>query len=188
MVAKQSDLTRASRFMALVLRHDPASAGLVLDAEGWTAVTELLRALGQAGHSLTAEDLVALVAADGKGRYAISSDGTRIRANQGHSTADVAIAFAEAEPPARLFHGTVPAALPAILADGLRRMQRHHVHLSGDIETAVKVGARRGRPVVLAVDAAGMRVAGHVFFRSDNGVWLVDAVPPAFLSLTPDTA
>ena len=88
-----------------------------------------------------------------------------------------------AEPPAYLYHGTVGHALDAIRADGLRPMNRHHVHLSPDRETAVRVGARRGTPVVLAVDAGTMHRAGHLFHVSANGVWLTDSVPPEFLRL-----
>jgi putative RNA 2'-phosphotransferase len=62
-------------------------------------------------------------------------------------------------------------------------MRRHHVHLSPNRETATAVGARRGVPVVLRVDAEAMAAAGHVFRRSENGVWLVDGVPPKFLEL-----
>ena len=62
-------------------------------------------------------------------------------------------------------------------------MARHHVHLSVELETAHKVGMRRGKPVILEVAARESRAAGHVFHLSANGVWLVDAVPPRFLRL-----
>jgi len=167
--------------MALVLRHDPAKAGLTLSPDGWCDVAQLLQGLRAAGHRLSHEDLLALVAADSKGRYALSEDGLRIRANQGHSVGSVSIEHAVAEPPAVLWHGTVGRVLDAIRHEGLRPMRRHHVHLSPDRETATAVGARRGVPVVLRVDAAAMAAAGHVFRRSENGVWLINAVPPAFL-------
>jgi putative RNA 2'-phosphotransferase len=106
----------------------------------------------------------------------------RIRANQGHSVA-VDLHLVAAEPPAMLYHGTGAGAVAAILREGLRKMRRHHVHLSADMPTAIAVGRRHGRPTVFAVDAAAMCAAGCVFYRSDNGVWLVDAVPPTFLSV-----
>ena len=112
-----------------------------------------------------------------------STDGNRIRASQGHSVTDVALVYAECDPPAVLYHGTVGRTLDAIFRDGLLKMSRHYVHLSGDVETATAVAARRGKPVVLSVDAAGMRNEGHMFWRSENGVWLVDQVPPAFLQI-----
>lgn len=182
-MAKPFDPVRVSKFMALVLRHDPAAADLVLDGEGWAPVAALLRGLAAQGFAVTRAELDAIVAADAKGRYAVSPDGLRIRANQGHSTDAVELSFETAEPPETLYHGTVAKVLEAIAREGLRKMQRHHVHLSADAETAAAVGARRGRPVVLAVAAQRMRVDGHVFHRSANGVWLVDAVPPGYLTL-----
>ena len=176
------DPTRVSRFIALVLRHDPAAAGLTLDAEGWASVDALLQALRTRHGPFPREALEALVAADSKGRYALSADGSRIRANQGHSV-PVELGLAPATPPDRLFHGTVRRALDAILREGLKPMGRHHVHLSSDMQTATAVGSRRGEPVILAVDARGMNQAGHLFYRSANGVWLTDTVPPASLSI-----
>ena len=61
------------------------------------------------------------------------------------------------------------------------RGRRHHVHLSGDERTARRVGRRRGRPVVLVVEAGRMHADGRAFFRSANGVWLTDSVPPEYL-------
>ncbi len=180
---KSSDPVRVSKFMALVLRHDPAAAGLSLDGGGWASVADLLRGLEANGYDLGRAGLDAIVASDGKGRYAFSTDGQRIRANQGHSAEGVEPSFERAEPPATLYHGTVASSLEPIFCEGLRRMRRHHVHLSPDAETAAKVGARRGKPVILAVDARSMRVDGHVFFRSANGVWLCEAVPAHYLSV-----
>jgi putative RNA 2'-phosphotransferase len=169
--------------MSLVLRHNPCKAGLTLAPDGWCDVSELLRGMRTAGHGLTWEELLALVAADSKGRYAFSADGHLIRANQGHSLSSVSIDHEIASPPPVLWHGTVGRVLDAIRREGLRPMRRHHVHLSPDRETATAVGARRGVPVVLRVDAAAMAAAGHVFRRSENDVWLADAVPPEFLQL-----
>ncbi|MDO9713611.1 RNA 2'-phosphotransferase [Paracraurococcus lichenis] len=176
------DLKRASKFIALILRHKPEVAGLTLDAEGWTDVEDLLRGLRAAGRPLSRDELAPLVEADAKGRYALSPDGQRIRAQQGHSVA-VDLRLQAATPPLRLYHGTVRSVLDAILVEGLRKMQRHHVHLSPDVETATAVGARRGNPVILEVDAAAMTADGYAFLRSANGVWLTDAVPPQYLRL-----
>jgi putative RNA 2'-phosphotransferase len=173
---------RASKFLSLVLRHDPARIGIQLEDAGWTDVAALLAACAAHGVAITRDELVAIVASSDKQRFALSADGARIRANQGHSV-EVDLQLAPAAPPAVLFHGTVAAVLPAIRAQGLVRGQRHHVHLSADLETARKVGGRRGKPVVLAIRAGDMAAAGHVFYRSDNGVWLVEHVPPEFLQL-----
>ena len=107
--------------------------------------------------------------------------GELIRANQGHSV-EVDLQLEEREPPETLYHGTVERFLSSILKEGLVRGKRHHVHLSKDVETARKVGARRGKPVILEVDSGRMHQEGQKFYLSANGVWLTDAVPPGYLS------
>ncbi len=170
--------------MSYLLRHRPDDAGLVLDAQGWADVDLVLAALASKGSSLTRADLARIVAGDDKRRYALSEDGTRVRANQGHSV-DVELDLPPAEPPSVLYHGTAERALASILATGLERRARHHVHLSAVVATARAVGGRHGRPVVLRVDAARMRAEGWTFYRSANDVWLVDAVPAAYLAVEP---
>ena len=172
-----------SKFLALVLRHQPEAIGLALDGEGWADVDELIAKAAARGRVFNRATLARVVADNDKKRYALSEDGTRIRAVQGHSTATVALAHAEHEPPDVLYHGTATRFLDSILAQGLIPGTRHHVHLSADEETAVKVGQRHGKPVVLAIAATRMRTEGHVFYRSENGVWLVAAVPVAYLGL-----
>jgi putative RNA 2'-phosphotransferase len=172
---------RVSKFLSLVLRHDPGRIGIRLDDAGWTGVSELLAACAAHGVSITRAELTALVAASDKQRFALSADGQRIRANQGHSV-DVDLQLVAVAPPATLYHGTVASAISSIRKGGLVRGERHHVHLSADVETASRVGARRGKPVILTVRAADMAAAGHVFYRSANGVWLVEHVPAEFIA------
>ncbi|MCX5196317.1 RNA 2'-phosphotransferase [Streptomyces sp. NBC_00249] len=169
---------KVSKYVSKHLRHQPERIGLTLDRQGWVEIDALLHAAATHGFPISRAELDHVVAANDKQRFAV--DGTRIRASQGHTVA-VDLDLPEAEPPAYLYHGTVPAALDAIRTEGLRPMARHHVHLSPDRETATRVGARRGRPVVLAVDAGAMHEAGHVFRISANGVWLAESVPPRFL-------
>ena len=169
---------RLSKFLSLHLRHDPAALGIALDAQGWTDVAALLAAAQARGVALDRDALAHLVANSDKGRFEL--DGDRIRARQGHTVA-VDLALPPATPPDRLYHGTPTRNRAAIEATGLHRGERHHVHLSPDVETARRVGDRRGPSVVFVVDAAAMAAAGHVFHVTDNGVWLTDAVPPAFL-------
>jgi len=171
-----TDVVRTSKRLSYVLRHAPDSVGLTLDEHGWVDVDDLLAAL-----RLTRAELDDVVARNDKQRFAVDGTGTRIRASQGHSVA-VDLGYAPATPPAELFHGTADRFLASIRAEGLRPGNRHAVHLSPDTGTARRVGARRGRPVVLRVDAAAMARDGVAFTRSANGVWLVDAVPPRYLS------
>jgi uncharacterized protein (TIGR02452 family) len=175
------NIVHTSKFLSYVLRHDPGKIGIELDEAGWTDVDALLVACAAHGEVITRADLDEVVRTSDKQRFALSDDGKRIRANQGHSV-QVDLQLAPAEPPGSLFHGTVQSAIAGIYAQGLVKGSRHHVHLSIDVETATKVGARRGKPVILEIDAAGMVATGHTFYRSDNNVWLVDAVPPEFIN------
>lgn len=175
------DQVRVSRTLSRVLRHDPAAAGVSLDDAGWASVPELLAGLADRGVTVTRDELVAVVAGSDKQRFELDTVTDRIRARQGH-TVPVDLGLAPATPPPVLYHGTPARNVASILRDGLRRGQRHHVHLSPDEETAHRVGARRGNPVVLEVDAAAMAAAGHEFYLTSNGVWLTDAVPPAYVT------
>jgi putative RNA 2'-phosphotransferase len=177
-----SEPTSISKFLSLVLRHKPQSIGLVLDEAGWAGVDELLAKAAAAGRHISRDALVEVVRNSDKQRFAFSTDGLRIRANQGHSV-DVTLGLEAATPPDTLFHGTASRFLAAILSTGLDKRQRHHVHLTHDPATARAVGQRYGAPVVLEIDAARLCADGHVFHRSANGVWLVDHVPPAYLKV-----
>ncbi|WP_372344306.1 RNA 2'-phosphotransferase [Streptomyces sp. KL116D] len=172
---------KVSKYLSKHLRHQPERIGLTLDEAGWVEIGELLAAAAAHGFRISRDELDHVVAVNDKRRFTI--DGARIRANQGH-TIDVDLGLAPAEPPAYLYHGTVARHLDAIRAEGLRPMARHDVHLSADRETATRVGARRGRPIVLPVDAGAMHHDGHVFRVSTNGVWLTAAVPPRYLRFT----
>lgn len=178
------DKTKASKFMSLVLRHDPSAAGITLDGQGWAVIDELLAGMARNGFSITRGALDEIVAADSKQRYAISDDGRRIRANQGHSI-EVDVGLAAVRPPDVLFHGTGSRSAQAIRREGLKAMSRQHVHLAPDEPTALAVGRLHGKPVMFRVDAARLVDAGGTFYCSANGVWLVTAVPPEYLTELP---
>ncbi|MGA5894985.1 RNA 2'-phosphotransferase [Streptomyces venetus] len=171
---------KVSKYLSKHLRHQPERIGLALDEGGWVEIGTLIAAAATHGFQFTREELDHVVATNDKRRFAV--EGTRIRASQGHSV-EVDLGLPSATPPAYLYHGTVARHLDAIRAEGLRPMDRHAVHLSPDRETATRVGARRGRPIVLTVDATAMHRDGHVFHVSANGVWLTQAVPPPYLRL-----
>jgi len=177
------DPVRTSKRLSRVLRHAPGSVGITLDPAGWVGVAELLDGLAAHGVTLTRAELDRVVAGGDKSRFQLDRAGDRIRAYQGHSV-PVSLGLEPTTPPDVLFHGTPERSVAAILDGGLRRGSRHHVHLSPDVETAMRVGARRGRPVVLRVDAARMAADGHVFLLTGNGVWLTDAVPAGYLTRT----
>ncbi|MFJ4243095.1 RNA 2'-phosphotransferase [Streptomyces iakyrus] len=169
---------KVSKYLSKHLRHQPERIGLTLDEAGWVEIDTLIAAATAHGFRFTRDELDHVVTTNDKRRFAV--EGTRIRASQGHSV-DVDLGLAPGTPPAHLYHGTVARSLDAIRAEGLRPMNRHAVHLSPDRETATRVGARRGQPVVLGVDASAMHADGHVFHVSANGVWLTQAVPPRYL-------
>ncbi len=175
------NLVRISKFLSKHLRHAPEDIGITLEAGGWVAVDTLLEACAKHGMRISRETLNNVVADNSKQRFAFDETGTLIRANQGHST-NVSLEFESLTPPETLYHGTATKFLPSILETGIRRMKRHHVHLSSDTETAAKVGSRHGKLVILEVNTRAMVEAGFVFYRSENNVWLVDTVPTKYLS------
>lgn len=169
-------LVKTSKFLSLVLRHQPEKIGLALDEAGWASIAELLELTRASGRMLDHELLLRVVRENDKQRYAISEDGLRIRANQGHSI-DVDLGLVAVVPPDILWHGTIALVLESIRAQGLVPRTRQYVHLSADRHTAEIVGKRRGKPVILQIDAARMAAAGLEFFQSANGVWLTAHVP-----------
>jgi putative RNA 2'-phosphotransferase len=171
-----------SKFLSDVLRHQPETIGLALDREGWADISALIEGATKAGCKLDRAVILEVVTSSDKKRFSLSPDGQRIRAVQGHSTEHVAIDYAEKQPPDLLYHGTATRFMASICDQGLLPGTRHHVHLSADAATAIKVGLRHGKPQVLVVAAAEMYRAGHRFFQAENGVWLTAVVPPEFLS------
>ncbi|MCC3761626.1 RNA 2'-phosphotransferase [Glycomyces sp. TRM65418] len=165
---------RVSKFLSRHLRHDPDRIGIELDEHGWVEVDALLKAAEDHGFPITRQELEEVVDENDKQRFALR-DG-RIRANQGH-TVDVDLDLDPVDPPPLLYHGTTERFLDSIREEGIKAMDRHDVHLSPDHETAVDVGSRRGEPVVLVIDAGRMADRGHLFYRSENGVWLTEHVP-----------
>jgi putative RNA 2'-phosphotransferase len=176
----RSPIVTISKSCSFLLRHRPEAAGLTLDAQGWVEVDALLAGLGRIGRRADRALLERVVEQNDKRRFEFSDDGLRIRARQGHSV-PVELGLPSRAPPGQLWHGTVARFLPSILDQGLQPRGRHHVHLSAERDTARTVGARRGRPVLLVVEAAQMAAEGHTFFCTDNGVWLTAHVPPRFL-------
>ena len=178
---EEEQRTRISKRLSRHLRHDPAAIGLTLDPAGQAEVDTLLACLARHGAPVTRDELAEVVTHNAKRRFAFDDTGTRIRASQGHSVA-VDLELTATTPPAVLYHGTATRFAEAIFAEGLRPMRRHAVHLSATVDTAVAVGTRHGKPLVLRVDARAMAAAGHEFQVSANGVWLTASVPPEFLT------
>lgn len=179
----EKETIKMSKFLSLILRHEPEKVGLKLGEAGWVDVDELLQAANRHGVALSLDQLKHIVATSDKKRFALSEDGLRIRASQGHSV-EIDLQYPPQRPPELLYHGTATRFLPAIRRDGLQRMQRHDVHLPAETKVTIQVGGRHGKPVLLIIRAGDMHRAGHEFRCSANGVWLVNHVPPEFIDFS----
>lgn len=180
-MAQNSNDIKLGKFISLVLRHDPQAAGITLDEHGWADVDELLTGVCQTGRKIDMDTLDRIVWENSKQRYSFNADHAKIRANQGHSL-QVDVELTAVEPPQYLYHGTSTRFLPPIRREGIRKMNRQYVHLSGDYQTAVEVGRRHGSPVVITINAEAMARDGITFYRSENGVWLCERVKPQYFA------
>ncbi|MBU2712073.1 RNA 2'-phosphotransferase [Zooshikella harenae] len=171
-------LKKVSKYLSFLLRHKPDSIGLILDEQGWASIAALIELTTDV--ELSREIIEVVVETNDKQRFSISEDGTKIRANQGHSIA-IDLNLAPIEPPGCLYHGTATRFLASIMEKGITKQQRHHVHLTESIAVGKAVGGRYGKPVILVIDAQAMFQDGFVFFKTANNVWLVEEVPPAYI-------
>lgn len=176
------NLIKISKFLSFVLRHKPEAIGLTLDRQGWAEVDLLINLARQQGTNLDRTLLEQVVATNNKKRFSFNADRSKIRANQGHSVT-VDLDLAPQQPPEYLFHGTATRFIESISRQGLLKQNRHHVHLSADESTAIEVGKRHGKPIVLKIQAQKMSDAGLTFFLSENNVWLTDRVPPEYITV-----
>lgn len=177
------DLKRTSVFISLILRHQPEVIGISLDRHGWANVQEMIDGINKTGkYSIDMPTLEEIVRTDNKQRYSFNEDKTKIRANQGHSI-NVDVELKENVPPEILYHGTGEKYVDSINTEGLKPKSRLYVHLSKDIDTAIKVGSRHGKPVVYKISAGEMHRQGYQFYLSENGVWLTKIVPADFIKI-----
>lgn len=176
----KTNTKQISKFLSLVLRHNPGKIGLELDENGWANVDELINKANAHHNQLNVELLKEVVATNDKKRFAFNEDETKIRANQGHSI-QIDLEYTPVQPPEFLYHGTVGKFREDIRRKGLLKMSRHHVHLSEELETAMRVGSRRGVPIILIIRSGDMFRKGIEFYQSENGVWLTETVAPEFI-------
>lgn len=176
-------LVRTSKFLSYVLRHNPKALDLELDPGGWADIDVLLRRVQREGRTLTRDGLRRVIEHGHKNRFTVSADGTKIRANYGHSI-EVDLDLEPRPPPSDLYHGTSTSALSSIREEGLRPQSRQYVHLSSTREEARQVGQRHGSPVVLSVAARELHEAGYTLYQSTNAVWLTTHVPPPYIQFS----
>lgn len=173
------ELVKVSKYLSYVLRHKPDAIGLNLDEQGWARIDELIDKTVEVSLTRNLIDLV--VETNDKCRFSI--DGTRIRANQGHSI-EVDLQLSKAVPPEYLLHGTAERNMKSIGEFGLTKGIRHHVHLTESLAVSEAVGRRYGELVVLKIDARQMHLDGYSFYKTVNNVWLTDSVPREYLART----
>ena len=176
----KKEMVETSKFMSLVLRHQPQKIGIELEQNGWADTSALISGMNRAGYRVTLEDIKEVVTTNDKQRFKFNDDYTKIRANQGHSV-NVDVELLESKPPDVLYHGTATRFIQAIKNDGLIPKSRLYVHLSKDVDTAVNVGSRHGKVAVLTIDSARMYENGFRFYLSDNNVWLTKTVPAEYI-------
>ncbi|MDG1333823.1 MAG: RNA 2'-phosphotransferase [Crocinitomicaceae bacterium] len=176
----KTQIKHISKLMSLILRHNPQVIGAELDENGWIPTEILLAGIRKKGIRIDHDLLDEVVETNNKKRFAFNADKTKIRASQGHSV-KVDVELKEETPPEILYHGTVNKFLDTIKEQGLIPMNRLHVHLSKDLETATNVGSRRGKPIILKIMAREMIQDGYTFYLSENGVWLTDKVLPEYI-------
>jgi putative RNA 2'-phosphotransferase len=176
----EKNIKSTSKFLSLVLRHKPEEIGLLLDENGWVSVNELIQKMNAKGNDIDIDLLNEIAETNDKKRFAFNDDKTKIRASQGHSI-EIDLALEPSVPPNILYHGTATRFVKSILKEGLTKQQRQHVHLSEKLETAIAVGARHGKPIILIVDAKQMQEEGFLFYQSENNVWLTDKVEVKYI-------
>ena len=177
----EKEINNLSKFLSLILRHKPETIGIELDENGWINTDLLLAKSIQHNYKIDLETLKIIVETNNKKRFSFSDDFAKIRANQGHSL-DIELGYLPTKPPRILYHGTAEKNLNSILLHGLEKRDRHHVHLSQDIETAINVGKRHGKPIVLEILSEKMYNNKFDFFLSENGIWLVEKVPTIYIN------
>ena len=162
-----------------MLRHKPEALGIVLDSKGYTDTKILIDALKEDGFDIDIDILKDIVETNDKQRFKFNEDFSKIRASQGHSV--IKLDFVRKLPPDILYHGTAKTNMKSIMKSGISKQRRHHVHLSTNKDTALDVGGRYGRPIVLEIDAKKMNADNIEFYLSDNNVWLTEYVDSKYI-------
>jgi putative RNA 2'-phosphotransferase len=176
-----NDLTKLSKFLSVMLRHNPEEFGISLDKEGFSPLDPVWQAIrAKYGNRYDEKDLLTVVEGDerGKKRYEILNG--RIRAMYGHSEPEVI--YPPATPPEFLYHGTNPKALAAIRKEGLTSMARQYVHMTTNLDNAKVVAKRRTvSPLILSIRALDAHAAGVVFHHAETEHFLAKSIPPEFI-------
>ena len=120
----EKELKSYSKFMSLVLRHQPQIIGLTLTQEGWANTDDLIDKMNAHGCALTREILEHIVETNSKKRFSFNADHSQIRANQGHSI-NIDLQLEAGLAPDILYHGTAAVNEISILSNGIEKRDRH---------------------------------------------------------------
>lgn len=180
-----------SKYLSYILRHNPGQLGLVLGRDGYVSTEKLIDAMNNSSvckYTVELLDLKKIVESDEKQRYSFLGDADSsylyIRANQGHSVKDVKMNYQVVKPPSVLYHGTSVENSELILDScEIKPMSRQFVHLSQNIDTAIKVGKRHGKPVVFKIDTEKAYNDGVKFYLTENNIYLVESISTKYLEI-----
>jgi putative RNA 2'-phosphotransferase len=180
----EASLEKTSKLISYWLRHKPEDAGLIVDDFGWTSIDQLLKALHSRNNVVNLQDLIQLNKSFDKVRWEIDEIGSKIRATYGHSF-PVLLDDKVKLPPETLYHGTAVKHVLQIAQQGLLPMGRQFVHLTETIDTALSVGARHGKPIIVDVDVKRLANDGWKFYQASDNVWLTSAIPVKYMNFRP---
>ncbi len=164
------DHRRLSKAMAYQLRHHGPSNGVAIDEAGFASMDDLAFVL-----EVDSSHLLAVAEHPGEPRFQVREG--NIRALYGHSlpvNVDVGI---KVEAPASLYHGSSWSVLDLILAEGLKPMNRHRVHLTNIAGEAMAVGGRKGAAILLSIEQS------HDEEPIAEGIWVAKSIERNRLSV-----
>ncbi|KAK5580067.1 hypothetical protein RB653_000080 [Dictyostelium firmibasis] len=196
-VNKSKSLVSLSKSLAYVLRHGAAKEGLTINSEGFIRVDDLLK--NKLFSNTNIKEIQEVVDTNDKKRFhmELKSDGIYyIRANQGHTLESVdqveMTQVLSVDQVGTVFHGTYRKHLQSILSEGLKRMDRNHIHLVNKIEgQEITSGMRGSCNMIIYIDVPLLLQDGIKLYLSANNVALTEGLndtgllpPKYFIKIT----
>lgn len=173
-----------SKLLSWILRHGANEEKLPIDANGYIDVEVILKHQRFVSKKFTLNEIRNVVANDRKQRFTLdtlpNNGKMLIRANQGHSLANVQMTMTEVNDASQLpivVHGTYYRFWDKIRTEGLKRMARNHIHLTETESFSAEVsGFRSNSEILVYVNVAKAMDNGIKFYRSANNVILTDGI------------
>ena len=184
---------RLSRLLTAALRHKPQDFNLRLQEDGFVDLEEVASQRAFRKHGASPRMLAAVSTQLSKKRFVFKLAGRQVfvAASHGHSKGILrSLAIFEqltvTTAPSLAFHATQFRKWAGISANGLRSMDREHVHLA--LQADQESGLRQDQDLLLVVRARAMVAAGITLLRSATDVLLTPGVtsggliPPHFIA------